>query len=230
MEPLLTTEQVAEWLRVDVVTVRRLIDRGELAAYRVGGEYRFERKDVQEYLARVRVEKPSKSGARRPVEEILAWLRGDQPTRSGPDRFDRFTDRARRVLTLAQEEAQRLRHNYVGTEHLLLGLVSEGEGVGARTLADMGVDIGRVRDEVESLVGRGDRTPTGEIGLTPRAKKAIELAVDEARRLKHHYLGTEHLLLGMLGEREGVAARVLTRLGVDLDSARGQVARLLGEQ
>ena len=110
------------------------------------------------------------------------------------DRFDKFTERARRVLTLAQEEAQRFNHNYIGTEHLLLGLVREGDGVAAKVLANLGVELNKVRSAVEFIIGRGDRAVLGEIGLTPRAKKVIELAVDEARRLNHHYIGTEHLL------------------------------------
>ena len=110
------------------------------------------------------------------------------------DRFDKFTERARKVLSLAQEEAQRFQHNYIGTEHLLLGLVREGEGVAAKVLSNLGVELNKVRSAVEFIIGRGDRIVLGEIGLTPRAKKVIELAVDEARRLNHHYIGTEHLL------------------------------------
>src|SRR5438093_11216456 len=126
--------------------------------------------------------------------------------RAMSDRFDKFTERARRVLTLAQEEALRFNHNYIGTEHFLLGLVREGEGVAAKALANLGVDLNKVRSAVEVIIGRGDRAVMGEIGLTPRAKKIIELAVDEARRMGHHYIGTEHLLLGMVREGEGVAA------------------------
>ena len=129
------------------------------------------------------------------------------------DRFDKFTDRARKVLTLAQEEAQRFNHNYIGTEHLLLGLVREGEGVAARVLENMGVELPKVRTAVEFIIGRGDRPVVGEIGLTPRAKRVIELAIDEARRLGHNYIGTEHLLLGLVREGEGIAAGVLERSG-----------------
>src|SRR5687768_15281589 len=135
------------------------------------------------------------------------------------DRFDKFTERARRVLTLAQEEALRFNHNYIGTEHMLLGLVRLQEGVAARVFTNLGVDHDKIRSAVETIVGRGDRTVMGEIGLTPRAKKIIELAVDEARRLGHHYIGTEHLLLGMIREGEGIAAGVLESLGVSLDRA-----------
>jgi ATP-dependent Clp protease ATP-binding subunit ClpC len=146
-----------------------------------------------------------------------------------PDRFDKFTERARKVLQLAQEEAQRFNHNYIGTEHLLLGLVREGEGVAAKVLANLGVELNKVRSAVEFIIGRGDRTVTGDIGLTPRAKKVIELSVDEARRLNHHYIGTEHLLLGLVREGEGIAAGVLESLGVSLDKVRSQVIYVLNQ-
>jgi len=146
------------------------------------------------------------------------------------DRFDKFTERARRVLMLAQEEALRFGHNYMGTEHLLLGLVGEGEGVAARALANLGVELNDIRPRVEWILGRGDRAVAGEIGLTPRAKKIIELSVDEARRLGHHYIGTEHLLLGMIREGEGIAAGVLEGLGVSLDKVRTEVVRVLAEE
>ncbi len=119
------------------------------------------------------------------------------------NRYDTFTQRARKVLSLAQEEAQRFQHNYIGAEHLLLGLVREGEGVAAKVLSNLGVELNKVRDAVEAMIGRGDPIVLGELGLTPRAKKVIELAVDEAHRLNHHYIGTEHLLLGLVREGEG---------------------------
>src|SRR3970282_933973 len=121
------------------------------------------------------------------------------------DRFDKFTERARRVLTLAQEEAQRFNHNYIGTEHLLLALVGEVDGVAPKVLNNLGVELSKVRSAVEFIIGRGEKTPTGEIGLTPRAKKVIELAVEEARRLNHSYIGTEHLLLGLVRVRTETA-------------------------
>ncbi len=145
------------------------------------------------------------------------------------DRFEKFTERARRVLTLAQEEALRFNHNYIGTEHILLGLVREGEGVAAKVLANLGVDLAKVRSAVEFIIGRGDKAVTGEIGLTPRAKKVIELAVDEARRLGHQYIGTEHLLLGLVREGEGIAAGVLESLGVSLEKVRAEVTRILSQ-
>jgi ATP-dependent Clp protease ATP-binding subunit ClpC len=145
------------------------------------------------------------------------------------DKFDRFTKRARRVLTLAQEEAQRLNHNYIGTEHLLLGLVREENGVAVRVLRDLGVDPRQIRERVERTVGRGQRAMYGKLSLTPRTKRVIELAVDEARRLGHHYIGTEHLLLGLVRAGEGVAVDVLKGLGVGLDKVRSQTARVMME-
>jgi ATP-dependent Clp protease ATP-binding subunit ClpA len=143
------------------------------------------------------------------------------------DMFEKFTNRARIVMTLAQDEAQRLGHNYMGTEHLLLGLVREGEGVGALALIALGVSLDDARAAVLHIIGHGDRIVAGEIGLTPRAKKVIELAVDEARRMGHHYIGTEHLLLGLLREGEGIACGVLESLGVNLERARVAVIQTL---
>ena len=124
-------------------------------------------------------------------------------------RFEKFSERARRVLSLAQEEAQHFNHNYIGTEHVLLGLVREPEGNGTRVLVSMGVDLSKIRSSVEFIIGRGEKPIEGDVGLTPRAKKVIELAVDEAREMSHQYIGTEHLLIGLLREGEGVAAGVL---------------------
>ncbi len=144
-------------------------------------------------------------------------------------RFEKFSERARRVLSLAQEEAQRFNHNYIGTEHILLGLVRETDGVAARVLVSLNVELPKVRSAVEFIIGRGERPSPGEIGLTPRAKKVIELAVDEARRLNHHYIGTEHLLIGLMREGEGVAAGVLESLGVTLDKVRAETNRILSQ-
>ena len=144
-------------------------------------------------------------------------------------RFEKFSERARRVLSLAQEEAQRFNHNYIGTEHILLGLVRETDGVAAKVLTSLGVELTKVRSAVEFIIGRGERATPGEIGLTPRAKKVIELAVDEARRLSHNYIGTEHLLIGLLREGEGVPAGVLESLGVNLDKVRGETSRILSQ-
>src|SRR3989339_1508128 len=143
---------------------------------------------------------------------------------------NRFTDRVQRVIIIAQEEAKRLNHDYVGTEHILLGLVALGEGVAAKVLANLGIDLRRVRAEVEKIVGTGDNVMLlGEIPFTPRAKKVLELSVEEAQNLGHTYVGTEHLLLGLLREEEGIAARVLENLGVKLTDVKEEVINLLGE-
>src|SRR6476619_2182202 len=143
---------------------------------------------------------------------------------------NRFTERAQRVILIAQEEAKRLNHDYVGTEHLLLGLIALGEGVAAQVLANLGVDLRRVRTEIEKIVGTGDNVMLlGEIPFTPRAKKVLELAVEEAQNMGHSHVGTEHLLLGLIREEEGVAARVLENLGLRLDVVREEVLNLLGE-
>ncbi len=144
-------------------------------------------------------------------------------------RFEKFSERARRVLTVAQEEARHLNHSYIGTEHILLGLVREGDGVAARVLINLGVSLSKVRSAVEFIIGHGEKTSGGEIGLTPRAKKVIELAIDEARHLGHNYIGTEHLLLGLLREGEGVAAGVLDSLGITLERTRAEITRILSQ-
>ena len=146
-------------------------------------------------------------------------------------RFEKFSERARRVLSLAQEEAQRFNHNYIGTEHVLLGLARETEGVAAKVLANHNIELSKIRSAVEFIIARGDRPISDDmIGLTPRAKKVIELAVDEARRLNHHYIGTEHILIGLMREGEGVAAGVLESLGVTLDKAREETNRIIQNQ
>jgi len=145
------------------------------------------------------------------------------------DRFDKFTDHARAVLTLAQDEAQRFRHPYIGTEHLLLGMLRVDDCLAARVLRNLGAEPSKVRTAVEFIIGRGDLPIVGEVGLTPWAKRVIELAIDEARRMDHHYIGTEHLLLGLVREGEGIAAGVLESLRVNLDKVRHEVIRLLAE-
>jgi hypothetical protein len=145
------------------------------------------------------------------------------------DRFDKFSDHARTALTLAQDEAQRFNHNYIGTEHLLLGLLRVDDCMATRALRNLGVELPKVRAAVEFIIGRGDLPVVGEVGLTPRAKRVIELAIDEARRMDHHYIGTEHLLLGIVREGEGIAAGVLESLRVNLDKVRHEVIRLLAE-
>jgi ATP-dependent Clp protease ATP-binding subunit ClpC len=143
------------------------------------------------------------------------------------DRLDKFTERAKKVLVYAQDEATRFNHNYIGTEHLLLGLLREGDGIAAKVLGNLGVELNKVRSAVEFIIGRGERMVVGDINLTPRAKRVIELAVEEARRLGHNYIGTEHLLLGLVREGEGIAAGVLESLGVNLDKVRAQVVQVV---
>ena len=141
--------------------------------------------------------------------------------------FERFTDRARRVVVLAQEEARLLNHNYIGTEHILLGLIHEGEGVAAKALESLGISLEAVRHQVEEIIGQGGSSPSGHIPFTPRAKKVLELSLREALQLGHNYIGTEHILLGLIREGEGVAAQVLVKLGADLSRVRQQVIQLL---
>src|ERR671915_480326 len=141
--------------------------------------------------------------------------------------FERFTEKARRVVVLAQEEARMLNHNYIGTEHILLGLIHEGEGVAAKALESLGISLEAVRQKVEEIIGQGQQAPSGHIPFTPRAKKVLELSLREALQLGHSYIGTEHILLGLIREGEGVAAQVLQKLGADLNRVRQQVIQLL---
>lgn len=207
VERLITTEEVADLLRIEPVTVRRLIMRGELTAYRIAGEYRFTPTDVKKFLESQRV-----------VVDIRA-----------KNQFgDKFTDQARKVLGLSSEEARQYHHTGVGTEHLLLAIMSEGEGIAVKALAQLQVQEDEIRKQIETLHPAGEQ-PVGEgqIGLTAQGKQSIELAVQEARALGHHYIGTEHLLLGLLSEEEGLANQVLLQSGVTLDKARGLVKQLL---
>jgi ATP-dependent Clp protease ATP-binding subunit ClpC len=146
------------------------------------------------------------------------------------DRIDKFTERARKVLSLAQEEAQRFQHNYIGTEHLLLGLVRMDGGIAAAVLHSLGVELNKVRSAVEFIIGRGDGIILDPMILTPRVKKMIELAGDEARRLNHDYIGTEHLLLGIVREREGIAVGVLKSMGIPLAKVRIETMKVLNRQ
>src|SRR5438874_4566196 len=143
--------------------------------------------------------------------------------------YERFTDRARKVMQLANQEAQRLNHEYIGTEHILLGLVKEGSGVAANVLKNLDIDLRKIRLEIEKIVQSGpDMVTMGKLPQTPRAKKVIEYSIEEARNLNHNYVGTEHLLLGLLREQEGVAAQVLMNLGLKLEDVRKEVLHLLG--
>jgi ATP-dependent Clp protease ATP-binding subunit ClpA len=141
--------------------------------------------------------------------------------------FERFTDRSRRVVVLAQEEARMLDHNYIGTEHILLGLIREGDGHAARALESLGINLDAVRQQVEAFIGRGQQAPSGPVPFTPRAKKVLELSLRESLQLGHNYIGTEHILLGLIREGDGVAAQVLVTLGADSNRVRQQVIQLL---
>ena len=211
MERLLTTEEVAELLRIEPVTVRRLVTRGELIAYRIAGEYRFTPANVENFVESQRVVVSMKPGPNHPLA--------------------RFTERARKVLSLANEEAYRYHHDGVGTEHMLLAIMSEWEGVGARVLNQLQVLPSDVRKQIETLHPAGEQPiGDGQIGMTQQGKASIELAVQEARSLGHHYLGTEHLLLGLLREGEGIAYQVLLKSGVTLDKARELVKQVLAAE
>ncbi len=210
MERLLTTEEVAELLRIEPVTVRRLIMRGELTAYRIAGEYRFTPTDVEKFLESQRV-----------VVDIRA-----------KNQFgDKFTDQARKVLGLSSEEARQYRHPGVGTEHLLLAIMSEGEGIAVKALVQLHVQEDEIRKQIETVHPAGEQ-PVGEgqIGMTAPGKQSLELAVQEAHALGHHYIGTEHLLLGLLHEETEPGGQVLRQSGVTLEKARTIVKRLLAER
>lgn len=238
MEPFMTSEEIAELLHVDPVTIRRLVNKGELSAYRIGADYRFAPSDLQDYLQRQRIvahaQKEQGMNPNQPFDQLSHLVRevfqGKRTIPAVRDRFDRFTEQARRVLSLAQEEAQRFKHNYIGTEHLLLGLIREKEGVAAQVFNNLGVDLDQVRHAVKTIIGQGERIVLGEIGLTPRAKKVIELTIDEARRLHHHYVGTEHILLGLIREGEGIAAKVLENSGLQLERAREETLQVLRQR
>ena len=208
MERLLTTEEVAELLRIDPVTVRRLVTRGDLIAYRIAGEYRFTLAGVEHFVESQRV-----------------------VVNTGPDHpFAKFTERARKVLTLAHEQANQYHHSGVGTEHVLLALMSEGEGVAAKVLTQLQVQESEVRHLIETLHPAEEKpVAPGQIGMTSQGKGCIELAVQEAQLFGHHYIGTEHFLLGLLREEEGIGGLVLRKLGVTLEEARKSVKQVLAE-
>jgi excisionase family DNA binding protein len=222
MEHLMTSDQVADYLGVDAVTIRRLVNRGELSAYRIGSEYRFAPSDIEKYLQRQHISNREERSADKTDEFML---------RAGKmfaiDRFGKFTKQAHTVLALSQEEAQRLKNNSIGTEHLLLGLIREGEGVAFRVLANLNIDLNKVRSIVESIIVDYESSPVKEVILTPRTKKVLELAANEAQSLGHSHVGTGHLLLGLIQEGGGIAVDALRRMGVDLEEARMQTIQVL---
>ena len=205
MERLMTTEEVAELLRLDAVTVRRLVARGELPAYRIAGEYRFTPSGVENFV----------EGQRIGVSKVST------------NRSDKFTQRARTVLSLANEEAQRYNHNGIGTDHILLAILSEREGIGAKALEQLQIQEDEIRKQIEALHPAGEQAGDDPIGVTPLGKDSIELAVQEARLLNHHYLGTEHLLLGLLREEEDIGGQVLRNAGVTLEETRNLIKQIL---
>ncbi len=206
MERLLTTEEVADLLRIEPVTVRRLIMRKDLPAYRIAGEFRFAPSDLEHFLQNQRV----------------------VPNISENQFGDKFTERARKVLTLASEEARRYNHAEVGTEHLVLAIMSEGDGIAAKALNQLQVQPDAVRSQIEAVHPAGEQPAVGEQpGMTAQAKESLALAVQEAHALGHHYLGTEHLLLGLLREEGESGGQVLRQSGVTLEKAREVVKELL---
>ncbi|HJT59115.1 MAG TPA: Clp protease N-terminal domain-containing protein [Ktedonobacteraceae bacterium] len=211
MERLLTTEEVAELLRIEPVTVRRLVTRGDLIGYRIAGEYRFSPQDVEKFVQSQRV-----------VVNI-------QP---GPDHpFAKFTERARKVLEMANEEASHYNHDGVGTEHVLLAIMREEKGVGAGALELLEVRQDKVRQQIETLHPAGEQPVYDhQLGMTQQGKTSIELAAQEAQLFKHHYIGTEHLLLGLLREEEDIAGQVLRESGVTLEKARRTIKQILHEE
>jgi excisionase family DNA binding protein len=205
MERLMTTEEVAELLRLDAVTVRRLVARGELPGYRIAGEYRFTPSGVENFV----------EGQRIGVSKVVA------------NRSDKFTQRVRTVLTLANEEAQRYNHSGIGTDHVLLAIMDEGEGIGAKALDQLQIKEDEVRKQIEALHPAGEQPVDDPIGVTPLGKDSIELAVQEARLFNHHYIGTEHLLLGLLREEEDIGGQILRKSGVALEETRKLIKQML---
>jgi excisionase family DNA binding protein len=204
----MTTEEVADLLRIEPVTVRRLVMRGDLVSYRIAGEYRFTEEDLESFVKSQRVVVSMKPGPKHPDAK--------------------FTKRASKVLELASEEAYQYHHDGVGTEHVLLALMSESEGLAAKVLNNLQVQPSEVRTQIEVAHPAGEQ-PTGkdQLGMTQQGKASIELAVQEAQALSHHYIGTEHLLLGLLREEESLACQILLKSDVMLEKARKQVKQLL---
>jgi excisionase family DNA binding protein len=235
----MTSEEVAELFHVDPVTIRRLVTKGELSTYRIGADYRFAPSDLADYLLRQRIVAPAQneSGARssNPLDQITQMsrkiLQGKHIALSNLiGRSDLFTKGARHALTLAQEEALHFHHDYIGTEHLLLGLVREEDGVAFQVLSKLGIQANQIRDTIISIIERGKRTASGEPQLTLRAKKAIEFAIEEAHNFSHNFVGTEHILLGLMREGNGISASVLESFNLRLQQVRIETLRVIKEQ
>lgn len=209
MERLLTTEEVADLLRIDVVTVRRLVTRGELPAYRIAGEYRFSPAGIESFVEDQRVQ-----------------------VSPGPkSQFDKFTDRARIVLSLANEEARLYNHDGIGPEHLLLAVMREGDGIAAKALDQLHVPPDEVRAQIEAQHPAGEQPVGGNLlGMTAQGKESIELAVQEAHTFGHHYIGTEHMLLGLLRQENSIATQSLLKFGATHEKVRELVKQILDSQ
>jgi excisionase family DNA binding protein len=226
MEHLMTSEEIAEYLHVDPVTIRRLVGKGELAAYRIGADYRFAPSDVEAYLQRQRIA-GGEEFSDNPFDEsddapsYLKWIKLP---------FGIFSEQAKRVLKEAQGEAQRFQHSYIGTEHLLLGILDAGESAATQMLRNLEVQPDQLREMVASIIGKSKNGLTGEFGLTPRAKKALMLALEEMKRFHQRAVGPEHLLLALSHPGTGIAADVLEHLGADVKHMYMQMKRVLGEQ
>jgi excisionase family DNA binding protein len=221
---------LADKLGVDKSTIYRYLQDGTLPGLQLGRKWLVSERQVVEFLNE-ETRRQTELRRRGVQAKGGTWLplsfRGIA-LGPGGDRFGKFTERARGALTLAQQEAVALGHNYVGTEHILIGLIGVGDGLAFRALTNLGIEPDSVRRAVLEMVGRGEGPVPDQLGLTAKAKKVIELAVEEARRLNHSYIGTEHLFLGLLREGEGVAFRVLSRnFEISLDAARSEVVRLL---
>jgi excisionase family DNA binding protein len=241
MEHLITSEDVAEILHVEPITIRRMVNRGLLPAYRIGTDYRFAPSELQDYLQQQRINNhtphnqsalETNASAYQPLNQLTQLLRNALHVQHTMPadltiQFDCFTQQANRVVTLAQAEAVRLQHNYIGTEHLLLALIGDGENTAAQVLNSLESKTDQIRHEIDIIIGRGDNPVTGEIGFTPNTKKAIKFAADEATLLNHRIIGTEHLLLGLMRQNDGIASHVLKSLGFHLDLLRSQTLHVL---
>jgi excisionase family DNA binding protein len=227
LEGLLTTEDVANYLKVDVVTVRRLVSRGELGAYRIGGEYRFTIRDIREYLERQHIPAKQIIVPAKPLATALPSVELEPVWNSvAPAFLRKLTRRAKLALKLAADEAHNFRQEQIGSEHLLLGLIREPEGVASQVLGELGVTFDKARQAIELMGGIGAGPDQQAQDVSEEARRAIELALEHQKRLNHHYMGTEHLLLGLIQD-DGRVTRVLEGLGVTVERVSEQVSQKL---
>ena len=233
----LSLDEAAYILGLDRTTVAKYLRERMLRGFQIGREWLIPEAELRAYVKRMAEQQlrqeagPGQQGDTpkgRKLKSLMERFGGESQSRPVSTAFSRFTTRARTVMSLAASEAHRLQHNYIGTEHVLLGLLAERSGVAAHVLRKLEVDLDEARRKVEAVVGRGKDETEGELGLTPRTKKVIELAVDEAKHLQHGYIGTEHLLLGLVREGEGIASGVLEAFGLRLQQVREETLRVLG--